>query len=61
MENTQRYFYCYDKRLRNQLMKNSQSYICSGLHQQTLNPFWQFPFTEELKRVITEYNHKKKS
>lgn len=60
MNSEQRFFYCYDKKLRNLLLKNGISYICSGLHQRTLNAFWQFPFSPELEKVIQEYNDKTK-
>ncbi len=55
------FFYCYDKRLKNLLLNNGQNYTCTGLHQQTLNQFWQFQLTPEIERIISEHNNKIKT
>lgn len=53
------YFFCYSTTLYHFLRANGQRYVCSGLHEKTMNKFWLFEKTEELKRLLDEYDQRK--
>lgn len=53
------YFYCYSTNLYHFLKANSQRYICTGLHENTMRKFWQFHKTAELQRLLDEYDERK--
>lgn len=53
------YFYCYSLKLFKFLrMDNDISFICSGLHERTLDKFWQFKRTKELNILLDEYSRR---
>lgn len=57
MENKDAYFYCYSFKLFKFLRMDKEiNYICSGLHEKTLDKFWQFKRTEELNNSLKEYS-----
>jgi hypothetical protein len=49
------FFYCYSPNLYRFLKDNKQRYICRGLNERTLKPFWQYRQTEELSELLTMY------
>ncbi|MEK3823145.1 hypothetical protein [Paenibacillus sp. FSL K6-1558] len=61
MENKDEYFYCYSFKLFKFLrMDMNVNYICSGLHERTLDKFWQFKRTEELDGYLKIYSQRYK-
>jgi hypothetical protein len=53
------FFYCYSTNLYHFLKANGQRYICTGLHEKTMNKFWLFAKTPELSRLLDEYDQRK--
>ncbi len=50
------YFYCYSPNLFRFLkMGKKINYICTGLHEKTLQQFWLFKSNEQLIRAMAEY------
>lgn len=50
------YFYCYSMKLFKYLkMDKKINYICSALHEKTVNKFWLFNRDDELNKALTEY------
>ncbi|WP_405132514.1 hypothetical protein [Paenibacillus sp. FSL H8-0175] len=39
-------------------MDREFSFICSGLHEKTMQKFWQFKRTEELNRALLEFSQR---
>lgn len=59
MVNDNEYFYCYSMKLFKFLrMDRGISYICSGLHEKTLQKFWQFKRTEDLNKALVEFSQR---
>ncbi|MEK5398434.1 hypothetical protein [Paenibacillus sp. FSL K6-2859] len=53
------FFYCYSMKLFKFLrMDREFSFICSGLHEKTMQKFWQFKRTEELNRALLEFSQR---
>ncbi|MGD0030617.1 hypothetical protein SLT67_04590 [Paenibacillus illinoisensis] len=61
MTNKDEYFYCYSFKLFKFLrMDMKVNYICSGLHEKSLDKFWQFRRTEELDGYLKVYSQRYK-
>lgn len=54
------YFYCYSTNLFHFLKASGQNYICSGLHEKTMNKFWLFEKTPQLNKLLDEYDDRKR-
>jgi hypothetical protein len=53
------FFYCYSTNLFRFLkVEKKINYICCGFHEKTLQKFWQFRRTDELKQAIAEYKQR---
>ncbi|WP_322922142.1 hypothetical protein [Paenibacillus campi] len=53
----QKYFYVYDRKLAKHIRYDKEiEWICTGLHIKTKDQFWQFPKSEELYRIMVEFN-----
>lgn len=51
MENKYKPFFCYSKKLKDELVERGIRYSSRGVHEKTLKPFWVFMPSDEL----TEY------
>src|SRR5690625_626007 len=49
------FFYCHSPNLPDHLQRNGQRYICVGLNEKTLRKLWQYCRTEELHRLLSEW------
>lgn len=53
------FFYCYSMKLFKFLrMDREISFICSGLHEMSMQKFWQFKRTEELNKALVEFSQR---
>lgn len=51
------FYYCYSMKLFKFLrMDRDINFICSGLHEKTMQKFWQFKRTEELNKALKEFS-----
>ncbi len=51
-----RYFFCYDRELRDFLTKQGFRDITKALHPKTMRVFWLFERTPSLTAALDEYN-----
>lgn len=59
MFNDKDYYYCYSMKLFKFLrMDRGISYNCSGLHEKTMQKFWQFKRTEELNKALVKFSQR---
>lgn len=49
------FFYCHSPNLHEYLQRNGQRYICVGLNENTLKKFWQYRRSDELHRLLSEW------
>lgn len=50
-------YFCYSKNLFKFLkVGNGVSFICTGLHEKTLQQFWLFERSVELHELLRQYN-----
>lgn len=47
-----RIFYCYSKKLRNELLDNGFKYLHKGINEKTNNPFWAFEGSIEFNEFL---------
>lgn len=53
------FFYCYSTNLFKFLkMDKKINYICTGLHEKTMQKFWQFKTNGELIKSLAEYKQR---
>lgn len=57
MKNYEKPFFCYSKKLKEELANHDIRYITRGVHEKTQKPYWVYPPTIELN----EYLEKRRS
>ena len=55
------FFYCYDKEMMRYLRyEKGFIYNCTGLNKNSMDQFWQFNSTDELRESVNEFLESKK-